>query len=93
MDSPLDDETMEETEFYCVKCGSSKDLYTLEQKNTRHQVIGVIFVCGACSDSLTGKTLKISFGDEPVNNTDVDMSEYDSLFEMNNEITGYEIWN
>lgn len=83
------EEVIDTTSFNCAKCRNSKNLYSLEQKNLNHEVIGIIFVCEDCIDSMTGKTMQISFGD------DVEFTEdyADELMDENEGLSGQEVWN
>ena len=83
------EEEMEETDFYCARCRTTEDIYTLEQKNAHHEVIGVIFVCGQCADSLTGKQMEIRFGTEQMESpADINIEETEEV-----DLTGRETWN
>jgi len=83
------DEKYEETKFNCINCRSTENIYTIEQKNEHHEIIGLIFVCENCIDIMTGREMKISFGDDlykPENEeTVIEVSEY--------QYTGNEVWN
>lgn len=84
-----DEDEFEETEFNCARCRTTEDLYTLEQKNQHHEVIGMIFVCGACADNLTGKQMEIRFGKEQMDSpSDINMEDMSST-----DLDGRETWN
>jgi hypothetical protein len=81
---PFYDEEDKETQFYCVRCRTNKELFSLEQKNIQNEVIGLIFVCETCSEYLTGKQMEMDFNGQMLTA---------SQEEREVQLNGRETWN